>query len=252
MEWEEAAVILAVSPYGEGDALATLLSPSHGAWRGLARGGLSRARAATWQPGNIIQARWTGRLADHLGSLSGDLAEPVAARAMGDALALAVLSAAMALTAGALPEREPYPRVLAALLRVLAAMPHGDLAAAELVRFEITLLAELGFALDLAQCAATGGREDLAYVSPRTGRAVSRAAAAPYAARLLPLPAFLLASQIPAGSDEIGQGLALTGHFLARDVFGARHQPLPAARQALAARFAAPPKSAAGSEAGQV
>lgn len=238
MEWQEAAVVLTIAPYGEGDVLASVLAPSHGVWRGLARGGAARAKAAIWQPGNVIELRWAGRLAEQLGSFTAELAEPVAARAMADGLALAVLSAACALTAGSLAEREPHPRVLAGLLRVLACMPDGQLAAAELVRFELLLLAELGFGLELASCALSGAREDLAYVSPRTGRAVARQAAGEFAARLLPLPQFLLASQIPPQPGEVAAGLRLTGHFLARDAFGARHLPLPAARMALAERLA--------------
>jgi DNA repair protein RecO (recombination protein O) len=238
IEWEAPGVILAIAPYGEGDVVATILTADHGAWRGLARGGASRARASTWQAGNIVEARWTGRLADHLGSYTGELAEAVAARAMAAPWSLAVMNAALSLTASALPEREPHPRLLAALLRVLASLSQGKMAAAELARMELILLADLGFALDLDRCAVTGVREDLAYVSPRTGRAVSRNAAGAYTGRLLKLPQFLHASQIPAEEGELNDALCLTGHFLARDVFGAQNRDLPAARHSLMQKLA--------------
>ena len=237
MEWQAPAVILHVCAYGEGDALATLLTAEHGAWRGLARGGLSRAKAATWQAGNLVEARWVARLTDQLGSFTGDLAEPVAAAALSDPWRLAVLSAALAITCAALPEREPHPRVLAGLLRVLAHLPLAMGAAAELVRFETILLGELGFGLDLSACAVSGARENLAYVSPRTGRAVARDAAGEFRDRLLVLPEFVLAPDAPASPADLAAGLRLTGHFLARDLFGLQHKPVPAARTALADRF---------------
>ncbi len=198
-------------------------------FRGLVRGGASRSRAATWQTGNLIEARWVARLPDQLGSLTGELVHATAAAAMQDRLALAVLSAACATAAGALPEREPHRRVFGGLLRVLARLAAGSAVLTDLVRWELELLAELGFGLDLALCAVTGSATDLAYVSPRTGRAVSRQAAGAWAERLLKLPAFLAgnaAADMPAWRD----GLALTGHFLARDAFGSRHLPLPPAR----------------------
>lgn len=232
MEWEAPAVVLAARSYGEGDALATVLTEAHGAQRGLARGGLSRARASLWQPGNLVQARWVARLADQLGSLTAELVHPGAALAMDDALALAILSSACAVAEGALPEREPHPRVFAGLVHLIANLAQGADALTELVRWEATLLSELGYGLDLSACAVTGETVGLAFVSPRTGRAVSGDAAGAWRARLLRLPGFLVGANLAEPGDW-RDGLKLTGHFLERDAFGHTHRPLPPARHML-------------------
>jgi DNA repair protein RecO (recombination protein O) len=237
MEWEAPAIVLAARPYGEGDALATILTAEHGAHRGLARGGASRSKAATWQPGNLLQVRWLGRLPDQLGAFTAELVHPGAALAMDDALALAVLSSACAVAEGALTEREPHPLVFTGLLHLITHLSSGPAVLTDLVRWELALLGELGYGLDLATCALTGTTEGLAWVSPRTGRAVSAAASGPWKGRLLALPAFLQGG----AADPTGwvAGLALTGHFLARDAFGTHHRPLPPARHRLADRVAA-------------
>ena len=224
MEWNAPGIILAAMPYGEGDALAAVFTEEHGVTRGLARGGLSRARAATWQAGNLVEARWVARLSDQLGSYTAELVHAGAALAMHDPLALATLSSACAVAEGSLPEREPHPRVFRGLLHLIV---HLDVA--ELIEWELGLLADLGFGLDLTRCAVTGATEGLAYVSPKTGRAVCEAAAGTWRERLLPLPAFLRGGGKPAPT-ELQDGLRLTGHFLARDAFGARHRPVPGAR----------------------
>jgi len=239
MEWQAPAIVLDARPHGEGGAIVTLLTEAQGRHAGLAKGGASRGQAALWQPGNLIEARWVGRLADQLGSLSGEMVHAAASLAMEDKLALAALRSVSALTAAALPEREPLPRLFHGLVAIIATLARGtDLAMPEIVRFEAELLAELGFGLDLSRCAVTGGAEDLAFVSPRSGRAVSRAAAGEWADRLLPLPAFLL-GQGPSTPADWAAGLRLTGHFLARDLFGGLHQGLPAAREQLLDRVAA-------------
>lgn len=272
MEWDAPAIVLDVRPYGEGDALATVMTEAHGAHRGLARGGASRAQAGVWQAGNLAQVRWVARLSDQLGSFTAELIHPAAALAMDDPLALALLTSACAVAAGALADREPHPRVFAGLLGLIARLggATGAASLAELVRWEAGLLAELGYGLDIAACAVTGATENLAYVSPRTGRAVSAAAAGIWKERLLPLPGFLardpalpplpLAGEgrgegetgpaapsphpSPAGGSggafaDCRDGLALTGHFLARDAFGLHHKPLPQARAMLYDRVAA-------------
>lgn len=239
MEWQAPAVVLDVRPHGESGAVVTLLTEEHGRHAGLAKGGASRAQAALWQPGNLVEARWMARLADQLGALSGEIVHAAAALAMEDPLALAVLRAATGVAEGALPEREPHPRIFHGLVAVIAALARGaDHALPEFVRWEAELLADLGYGLDLARCAVTGGTDDLAFVSPRSGRAVSAGAAGEWRDRLLPLPPFLL-GQGPSGPPEWLEGLRLTGHFLARDVFGTHHRPLPAARVMLADRLAA-------------
>ncbi|NKC30355.1 DNA repair protein RecO [Falsiroseomonas selenitidurans] len=234
MEWTAPAIILDIRPHGEGGLIATLLTEEHGRHAGLAKGGASRGQAALWQPGNLVEARWVARLPDQLGALSAEMVHPAAALAMEDRLALAALRAACAVAESALPEREAHPRIFHGLVAFIATLARGtDLALPDLVRWEADLLADLGYGLDLSACAVTGSREDLAFVSPRSGRAVSRAGAGEWAARLLRLPPFLL-GQGPSGPAEWRDGLRLTGHFLARDVFGVQHRPLPAARLMLA------------------
>ncbi|MDD2876437.1 MAG: DNA repair protein RecO [Acidiphilium sp.] len=232
MEWSDPAIILSLMTYGEGDQRAIVLTEAHGAWHGLARGGASRRGAPVWQEGNLIAARWVARLAEQLGSLTGELVHPAAALAMNDPLALAVLRSACAVAAGALPEREAHPAAFLGLARLLAGIGVAGAALPALVRFEVDLLRELGYGLDFSACAVTGGTDDLAFVSPRTGRAVSRMAAGVWESRLLPLPGFLVTDD-PADLAGCRDGLALTGHFLARDAFGARHVALPSARRAL-------------------
>ena len=232
MEWEAPAVVLDARPYGEGGALVTVLTEEHGTYRGLARGGGSRAQASLWQTGNLLQARWVARLPEQLGALSGELVHAGAALAMDEPLALAVLLSACAVAEGALPEREPHPLVFAGLVQLIAGLPEGPPVLGRLVRWEMIVLAELGYGLDLGACAVTGTKAELDFVSPRTGRAVSRGAAGIWESRLLRLPGFLRSDDAAAPADW-RDGLKLTGHFLARDAFGHQHRPMPAARQAL-------------------
>jgi DNA repair protein RecO (recombination protein O) len=216
MEWEAPGIVLSVRPFGEGDAIASTYTAEQGRHLGLAHGGLSRRRAAVWQPGNLVQLRWVGRLADQLGAITAELVHASAALALDDALSLALLNAACAVADGALPEREPHPRSFALMVQLIAG-----------------LLADLGYGLDLSRCAVTGASEDLAFVSPRTGRAVAREASGEWHHRLLPLPAFLWQRGAPAPVADLVDGLRLTGHFLARDAFGVHNRPLPPARLAL-------------------
>jgi DNA repair protein RecO (recombination protein O) len=238
MDWDAPGIVLDARPYGEGDAIATVMTAEHGAHRGLARGGAARGRTAIWQPGNLVQVRWVARLAEQLGTFSAELVHPAAALAMDDALVLAMLSSACAVAEGALPEREPQVRVFEGLLHLIARLGHGPVMLADLVRWETILLADLGYGLDLTSCAVTGETVGLAFVSPKTGRAVTAAAAGVWTSRLLPLPEFLVGEHGATAADW-RDGLRLTGHFLARDAFGLQHRPLPAARQMLYDRVAA-------------
>lgn len=234
VEWSAPAIVLSARPHGEAGAVIDLLTEAHGRHAGLAKGGASRGQAALWQPGNLIEARWVGRLAEQLGAVSGEMVHAAAARALDDPLALAVLTSACAVAVGALPEREAHPACFHGLVGVISALVHGpELALPLLVAWEATLLAELGYGLDLTSCAATGATEGLIWVSPRSGRAVSEAAGAPYADRLLALPAFLRDATKPSDAKEWLAGLRLTGFFLARDAFGLQHRPLPQARAML-------------------
>jgi DNA repair protein RecO (recombination protein O) len=233
MEWEAPGLVLEGRPYGEGDLVVSVFTEEQGVHRGLARGGASRARAATWQPGNLLQLRWVGRLPEQLGSLTAEVLQATSADAMADSTSLGLLRTACAVAAGALPEREAHPRVFMGLLRLLAGAGAGLATAGDLARWELVLLAELGYGLDLSRCAVTGDTEGLSLVSPRTGRAVAESAAGIWRERMLPLPAFL--SDPEATGDEASwrDALRLTGHFLERDAFGHHHRPLPEARRHL-------------------
>jgi DNA repair protein RecO (recombination protein O) len=238
MDWDAPAIILAAHPFGEGDAIATVMTEEHGLHRGLARGGASRAQAGLWQPGNLAQVRWVARLSDQLGSFRAEMIYAGAAQALDDPLALAMLSAACAVADGALPEREPHPRAFHGLLHLVAHIARGAAMLTEFIHWEALLLSELGYGLDLTSCAVTGAAAGLAFVSPRTGRAVTEDAAGIWKARLLRLPGFLAGGNV-ADATDWRDGLALTGHFLARDAFGHHHRPLPQARAMLYDRVAA-------------
>lgn len=235
MDWQDEGVVLAVRRHGESAAIVELFTAAHGRHAGVVRGGASRKMAPLLQPGAQLQATWRARLEDHIGTFT---VEPLRGRAgalLSDRAGLAALASVTALLAFTLPERAPHPGLYArslALLDALGTAPDWPLA---YVRWEVLLLEEAGFGLDLGRCAVTGAREGLCHVSPRTGRAVSAAGAGDWAPRLLPLPAFLL-GQGPAGPAEIAEGLRLTGHFLEQWLAPALgERPLPPARARLAA-----------------
>lgn len=237
--WEDEAVVLSARPHGEGHAIATVFTRTQGVRRGLVYGGAGRRGRATWQAGNVLAARWQARLADQLGRLEGEAVLAAAAAALEDPLALAVVASACAVAEASLLEAEPHPRAYSALVALLGRLDAGEGLVADYVRWEIVLLSELGYGLDLSACALTGASEGLAYVSPRTGRAVTAGAAGAWRERLLPLPAFLVDAAAPSSPGNLAAGLRLTGHFLARDVFGAAHRPWPPARDRLVATIEA-------------
>jgi DNA repair protein RecO (recombination protein O) len=237
MDWDLPAIVLNTRPYGEGDVIATLMTEEHGAHRGLARGGSSRAQGGLWQAGNFVQARWTGRLSDQLGNFRGELIHATASSVMDDPLALAMLTAVCAQSEDALPEREPHEAVFSGMVGLLPRLALGQSVLPELIMWETVLLADLGYGLDLTNCAVTGATGGLAFVSPKTGRAVTAEAAGVWTDRLLRLPSFMTGGA-NSSAEDWRDGLRLTGHFLARDVFGARHKPLPMARQMLYDRVA--------------
>jgi DNA repair protein RecO (recombination protein O) len=229
MEWRDEGIILAVRNHGETSAIVELLTGLRGRCLGLVRGGRSRRLRPVLQPGNSVLAHWHARLEEHLGNLT---VEPVSLRAgfiMDDRFKLAGL-ATLAAQAQMLPEREPHPRLYEASRIVLDAIEDDDVWPMLFVRWEMGLLDELGFGLDLATCAATGQSDDLHFVSPRSGRAVSRLAGLPYGDRLFELPGFL-GGQAVTKPDDVIAGLRLTGHFLERHVFGPRAIAMPQARQ---------------------
>ena len=220
MEWRDEGTVIGVRRHGENAVVLELMTREHGRHLGLVHGGRSRKKQPLLQPGNTVEATWRGRLDEHLGTYA---VEPVRLRAgelLESAVALHAVQAAGALLR-LVPERESHPRLSEGLDVLLDNLDDPAVAAALMVRFELQVLDELGFGLDLERCAATGRNDDLTHVSPRTGRAVCSEAAAPYADRLLELPVFLardgLRGSNRAGSPEdVLAGFALTGHFLDR------------------------------------
>ena len=231
MQWTDGFVI-STRKHGEAAAIVTLLTREHGRHGGLVRGGAGRRQRGTLQIGNLVRATWRARLAEHLGNLTCELTGAHAAGLLDRKMPLLALGAAAGLLEMSLPERAPHPEVFEQFAGLLDALAQPGWQA-RYVRWEVDLLADLGFGLDLGECAATGTNDDLVYVSPRTGRAVSGAAGEPYRHRLLALPAFLLDHQSAADERQFLDGLALTGHFLATHVFAPDGRKLPAARNRL-------------------
>ncbi len=230
MQWTDEAIILAVRPHGETASVVELLTRTHGRHGALIHGGRSRRLRPTLQIGNHVDATWKARLSEQLGHAAIELRRGYASAALQEPLALAGLSAITTL-ARLLPERDPHPNLFEVTLFVLGFLDDASVWPALYVRWELALLDELGFGLDLKRCAATGTKFDLIYVSPRTGRAVSREAGEPYKDKLLPLPAFLTAERPPAVTqDQILDGLTLTAHFLEARLFHPREMPLPDVR----------------------
>ena len=230
MEFESDAFVLSARSHGETGAIVDLLTEDKGRWMAHIAGGASRRMKPFLQAGARVIVQYRARTSDQLGSAQLEPVGEGPSSLFDDPLALAGLSSAAAVTQGALPEREPHPGAFLAFEALLSAFSHPDVWPAVYVRFEAGLLDELGFGLDFSKCAATGSMEDLIYVSPKTGRAVSRAAGEPYADRMLALPPFLLGNQAGLREGEVGQGLDLTGHFLETFVFNPLNKPLPPAR----------------------
>lgn len=234
MEWSEDAIILGARRHGEGDTILEVMTHERGRHAGLVRGGRSKRLRPVLQAGNSVTVTWRARLEEHLGMFT---VEPVALRAaqlMHDrsALLMANLLCSYALL---LPERDPHPQLFDGLVRYLEALPEDRTMAETLLRFELLLLEELGFGLDLTCCAATGATQDLTYVSPKTGRAVSRRAGTPYRAKLLVLPPFVL-DDAPDGdpsAEDWQAAFHLTGFFLQRHVFEPRGIPVSESRASL-------------------
>jgi DNA repair protein RecO (recombination protein O) len=232
------AIVLSVRAHGEHGAVVRGFTRQAGVWPGYVRGGHSRRLRPTLQPANLVRAEWRARTDEQLPALTVELIHS-RAPLYAEALAAAALEWLAALTAAALPEAQSYPRVhdaLAGALDAVEAAPSAKGWAGALARYELLLLAELGFGLDLSACVATGRVDDLAFVSPRSGAAVSRAAAVGYEARLLRLPTFLITGGA-ATWDEVTDALAITGHFLERDVLVDRRRETLAARDRLVDRL---------------
>ncbi len=241
MEWRDSAIVLSARRHGENAILLHIMTEAHGRHAGLVPGGASRRARGLYQPGNQLACKWRARLQTHLGTLSAELVTARAADLLDDPARLAALSAACSVLDAVLLEREPHAAIYHGLVAFLDALgePTRDFTdwGAAYVGWELGVLRELGFGLDLSACAATGTTEDLCWVSPKTGRAVSASAGEPYRDKLLRLPGFLV-SGVAADKAALLDGLKLTGHFLARHGLHRDDATLPAARDRLVSTFA--------------
>jgi DNA repair protein RecO (recombination protein O) len=247
MEWTDEGIVIGVRRHGEANAILELMTRDHGRHLGLVRGGAGTRMGPVLQPGNTLRATWRARLDEHLGHYAVEGLRLRAADVLGDAYALFGVTHLAALCR-LLPERDPHGDVHDALARILDRIGDRRATAIAVARFELMLLAELGFGLDLDRCAVTGTSADLIYVSPKSGRAVSAEAGAPWHGRLLRLPAFLHDEASPGepSAEELAAGFALTGFFLTRHVLEPRAARLPEARDNfIAAVMRAQPSSMA-------
>ncbi|MEM7439447.1 MAG: DNA repair protein RecO [Pseudomonadota bacterium] len=235
MEWRDTGMILTVRPHGESAAILEVLTESHGRHAGVVQGGTSRKKAPTLQPGNQVSLEWRARLEEHIGSYRVELLQS-RTTILSDRRALAAMGSVTALLAFAMPERMDLPGVYTMTMELADRLVTGnDAWISHYAQWELQVLEELGYGLDLSQCAATGTVNDLVWVSPKSGRAVSADAGAPFADRLLPLPAFLVeASQ--ANAADVLAALTMTGYFWEHWLAPALgDRPLPGARSRLVA-----------------
>ncbi|TNE37263.1 MAG: DNA repair protein RecO [Alphaproteobacteria bacterium] len=235
MDWSDEGIVLTTRRHGETSLIVELLTRRHGRHAGLVRGGTSRRHKAMLQPGNTLAAHWRARLEEHLGAYSFEPVKTRAAGLMSDRLCLAGLNAMCALTVVCLPEREAHERLYDAFEIVLGAMEDLTVWSALYVKWEIGLLRELGFGLDFSHCAATGVTDNLKYLSPKSGNAVSEGAAGPYKDRLFVIPAFLREDRLGGadGMEGILEGLKMTGYFIERRLLRPHGLDLPEARYRL-------------------
>ena len=214
MQWSDEGIIISTRRHGESSVVVELLTREHGRHAGLVRGGRGRRLRPVLQIGNRVLAVWKARLAEHLGLYALEPVKLRAALVMGEPLKLMALQSVCAL-AGYVAEREPHPQLYEATeLFISALVEEGEAWCPQMVFWELGLLAELGYGLDLSSCAVTGGRQGLTHVSPRTGRAVCAQVAEPYKGKLLPLPAFLVEEEGEIAKRDIGEGLRLCRYFL--------------------------------------
>lgn len=240
MEWRDEGILLLVRPHGENAAIIECLTAEHGRHAGVVRGGAGRRMGPILQPGAQLDVRWRARLEEHIGSFQPELLRSRAGIAMSGRLSLAGMNAVLHLLAFCLAEREPYRDLYLRSERLLDLLGQDDIWPFAYLQWELELLDDLGFGLDLTRCAVTRQQEDLVYVSPKSGRAVSRAGAGDWADRLLPLPPVLL-GQGDATDAEIADALRVTGYFLeAKLAVSLGNKPLPDARARLLEQLSRP------------
>jgi DNA repair protein RecO (recombination protein O) len=233
IEWRDEGALIRVRKHGESSAIIEVFTPSRGLTAGIVRGGTSRKIAPTLQPGAQLDVTWKARLEDHLGSFTVEPIRSRTAQVMQDRLALAGLNAVTGLLSFLLPDREAHAQLYARTIQLLDLLGQNDVWPLAYLQWEVALLDEMGFGMDLSACAVSGLNDDLFYVSPRTGRAVSRLAAGEWADRLLPLPHVLLGKG-DADLNEIVLALRTTGHFLNNHLAKSLGDlPIPEARQRL-------------------
>lgn len=247
MEWRDEGIVIGLRRHGETSAIVEAMTRAHGRHLGLVKGGRTPRMTAALQPGNTLGLTWRARLDEHLGNYAVEPLTLRAGRMIESALALAGVGYLGSLLR-LLPERDPHENLYEALLVIVGHLDNPEIAPALVACFEAQVLGEAGFALDLATCALTGQTQELVYVSPKSGRAVSAGAGEPWRARLLPLPGFLASGMAGATPDaaDIAAAFRLTGHFLLRDLFAPRGLELPDSRRAFLAaaqRPAAPPSA---------
>lgn len=229
MQWTDDGIVLGTRSHGESSVILELYTRDHGRHLGLVRGGRSRRQQPVLQPGNTVHVTWFARLDEHLGNYTVEPSVSRAARLMEGRAGVAGITHLAAL-ARLMPEREVHGGLFEALELIADALPEVAVAAPLMVRFELEVLQELGFGLDLSECAATGATQDLVYVSPKSSRAVSREAGEPWKDKLLALPGFLTGTGVAEHAD-IAAGFRLTGYFLSRHVFEPRGLAMPDARE---------------------
>ncbi|OCW57706.1 DNA repair protein RecO [Hoeflea olei] len=235
MEWRDEGIILGLRKHGETSVIAEVMTRAHGRHMGIVRGGRSKRLQPVLQPGNSVDLVWRARLDEHLGQYQVELLNARAGHLMQSAIGLHGVQT-MAALLRLLPERDSHPRLHDAFAIILDSFDAPEQAGALYVRFELAVLEDLGFGLDLSACAATGVRSDLVYVSPKSGRAVSSGAGAPWADRLLALPGFLTDRDVPCSdAGALAEAFRLTGYFLDRHVFEPRGIARPVSRESFCA-----------------
>jgi len=247
MEWRAEGILLSVRKHGESAAIIETLTAGHGRHAGLVHGGASRRHAPTLQPGNQLSLTWRGRLAENLGTYTtAELVRSRAGMVLSDREALATLDSTRALLTALLPERATMPDLYTGTLALLDVLDEPDARRLGYAKWELLLLSELGLALDLRRCAVTGSREGLAYVSPKSGRAVTAETGAEYADRLLPLPPFLTTAGLVPDRAALARAMTMTGYFLETwAIQNSLDRPMPPARERLLALLQRPDKPGA-------
>lgn len=236
-QWEDSGIVISVTRYGEQSAIVRFLTAQHGLFPCMVKGALSKNSKGAYQPGNLFHVSWQARIEEQLGHARGEMVQSITGELLQDTLALQVMNAVTAMILLAVPERIKEEQLFINIRSISDIIKSIDYDAVDLLRayaeFEFVMLQELGFGLDLEECAATGRKDDLIYVSPRSGRAVCREAGEPYKSRMLVLPQFFKTPECPADIPQTLDALALTGYFLEGWVLQPEGRKMPEARQRL-------------------